>query len=125
MNIESLTKEELEALKLRIELKLNGTSFSEAIGKVLDLKNKIKKIEKEIKLIIKTNREIIEIKKIGFDAVVYSADEIGFINYFIPKINEEYCSLTFNYLKNELANSLENPVTEDEVKKIKEILNIN
>ena len=125
MNIENLTKEQLEALKLRIELKLNGTSFSESIEKVLDLKNKIKKIEKEIRLILKTNREIIEIKKIGFDTVVYSADELGFINYFIPKIDEEYCSLTFNYLKNELTNSRENPVTEDDIKKIKEILKIN
>lgn len=125
MNIDNLTKEELEALKFRIELKLNGTSFSETIEKVLDLKNKIEKIKEEIRLIIKTNIEVIDIKKIGFDTLVYSDDSMGFINYLIPKINEEYYSLTFNYLTNELTNTLENPVSEDDVKKIKEILKIN
>lgn len=125
MDIKSLTKEQLEALKLRIELKLSGTSFSETIEKVLDLKNKIQEIEKEIRLAFITNREIIEIKKFGFDTVVYSINEIGFINYSIPKIEKEYYSLTFNYLKNELINNSVNPATEDEVKKIKEILKIN
>jgi hypothetical protein len=125
MNIENLTKEQLEVLKLKIELKLSGTSFSETIEKVLDLKNKIQEIEKEIRLTFITSREIIEIKNLGFNTVVYSTNEIAFINYVIPKLENEWYQITFNYLTKELTNNPINPATEDEVKKIKEILKIN
>jgi hypothetical protein len=125
MNIENLSNKELQELKMKIELKLNGNSFSETIKKVFDLYKQKEELDKKVSNILYLNKEVNELKSLGFNTIIYSPNHVGFINFKMPKIKDEYYELNFDYLENDWTNNPHNPVAEDEVKKIKEILKIN
>lgn len=125
MNIENLSKKELQELKIQIELKLNGNSFSETMKKVLDLYKQKEELSKKASEILHLNKEVIELKNLGFITIIYSSEHLGFINYQMPKINDEYYSLSFDFLQNKWVNNPDNPMNEDDVKRIKEIIKLN
>lgn len=124
MDIENLSKKELKELKSKIELKLRASSFVGSLMKIKKLKQKIGKLEEEILREEETSEELLKLKEIGFSIVFYDSESIGLINFSKPKINDNYYGVVFNYLKYELKNKKENPVSNDDFEAIKKILKI-
>ena len=124
MNIENLSKKELNELKSKIELRLRGGSFLETLSKIKELEQKKIKLNEEILLEEETSKEFQKLKEIGFSVVFYNVENIGLINYSKSKIKGSYYGVDLNLLKYELKNERKNPVSTDELEEIKKILNI-
>lgn len=129
-SIEHLNEEELQALHTQVGKKLYG--FWAVIEELADIEEERKHIRKyiggkEASAMSKSSR-IQALKDIGFSIVIYTHFKplrIGIINYSMPKKNDNHYSITFDRETNSLIPDDNSPISDEDIKKIKEILEID
>jgi hypothetical protein len=125
MNLENLTHNELLKLKEQIEIKLySKNDFWNAVVDLKELDQKRDEIDKKFWDIKEQQPQIKKLTDLGFTLVIYSPDNVGFLNYEKKKIGENFHGCSFNKEENKLNFTNYEKPTLEEINEIEKILNI-
>lgn len=125
MNLENLTHDELLKLKEQIEIKLySKNDFWNAVVDLKELDQKRDELDKSFWNIKKQQPQIKRLTDLGFTLVIYSPDNVGFINYEKKKIGEKFYGCSLNKEENKLSFTNYEKPTLEEINEIEKILNI-
>jgi len=125
-NIDKLSKKQLKDLQLQIERKLYG--FWDIVKELAKVEREEADIQKYIEgkkdLVFAKSEQMQALDRIGFTIVIHKNDRVSIINYSKPKKNDEFYGITFDKETNSILSQEENPLSDEDMKKIKEILEI-
>ena len=107
INLDSLSKEDLFALKDEINHRLKGASFWETIDAIQAIYEQEKKLTHKRERIARSCDRIKKLEELGFSLVTYQGrgfeKTVGFINYSIQKIDDKYYG--FDVKEDQISNS--------------------
>jgi hypothetical protein len=125
MNLENLTHNELLKLKEQIEIKLySKNDFWNAVVDLKELDQKRDEIDKKFWDLKEQQPQIKRLTDLGFTLVIYSPDNVGFLNYEKKKIGEKFYGCSLNKVENKLSFLNYEKPTLEEINEIEKILNI-
>jgi len=129
INIEKLTEEELKELHAQISNKLFG--FWGAISELQDINKEerqlVNYITQKRQGAILRSPQVNALTEFGFKIVIHDHHDnlyISIINYHKPKKEDEYYGVEFDKQTNSLLLNDKNPLSNEDLQKIRDILEI-
>lgn len=125
-NIDKLSKKQLKELHLQIGRKLYG--FWDIVKELEKVEKEEADIQKYVEgkkdLVFAKSEQMQSLNRIGFTIVIHTNDRVSIINYSKPKKNDEFYSVKLNKETNSISAQEKNPLSNEDIEKIKEILEI-